>query len=1108
MTTVRKISIGTGKDYANLEAFVNYLGTQDLVSNNERIEAEIYENYTITNYLIAAPLLSDSTRYCIIKPAPGLGVNDLETTTFNYGTQGIEINFGYGQLLIGRGVVLSGLRFLRIVGSSDNGIVISNSVGGAGPSQKIIKCRIKNLSTNGNSAAVSTGNNGAVGIISDNLFIQDGATNPGVVTSWDCSILRNTFVGLNSATGAGLYKGYFGGMGIVLDNAFIDLSNPIFVLESAQTISNNYSNTPLASGSIATGITISSSPSLVVSSTDFRPFTTGALYNNASASANGATDILGVNRGLDPDVGAWQQSTVVPSATTIVITGPTTGTTGTQTGNFTVSTDYSIAGTIVVTPTSTFGGSFSPATVSLTSGTPTATFKYTPSYMGVKTISTTNDQGLAAGTAVSINVASSPATAVLITSPSVGQVGVASSNFSLSIAGDITGTVTITPSEASGGTFTPSTVSLTSASSTGTFTYTPTTSGEKAITISNNQGLTNPTVNAFYVNEAAVAVPGVSSGNTVVVSVGAGKDYSTLNAFATFINSYDLVANSKIYIAEVYDNFSGTVSITPVTFDADHYVIIRPVKGLGVNDINDGGALDFSNYGVKLSGGDLTFGPGTLVQGFRILTANADVFNFAGVEISNNRFLINSTNNIQISTGFGFAKVKNNLFIKVTSSAAVINDYWQSKFIGNTFITRGAATEFRLFGGYGGVAEVRDNVFFNCGTTPVTDPNGYVTNLITNNYTNVVPTNTKGMVVNTNSSLFFKNASTDYRPIDGGILLGAATASQISTADIRGKNRGPTPDVGSVQLNAYIPVPTLTITSTVVDGQTVTISGTITNSATSGIATLNPAATPNGATQISSAITITGSTFSVVFADIDPGNYLSPVITAINVGGMSTPASGAAPISILTITGNPTASGANGFPVAVISSQVITFRDLTVSGTFTGTALSGTATLTASGNGAVSVAEKPITITGNTFTVTWTNLAVGTYNAPVISLLNNVGSSNASGGTTVVATQKPPVCTVISATIAGGSIIASGTVDFFNPTTSSLIAYLDKTTGGTTGPTSITVSGNSWTHTFVPTTAGAFVVRVIATNNGGNVTSSGTSLNFLSLSGTVNLPIG
>lgn len=94
-------------------------------------------------------------------------------------------------------------------------------------------------------------------------------------------------------------------------------------------------------------------------------------------------------------------------------------------------------------------------------------------------------------------VAVAPAAAgVTMTGPTGGVNGVASSNFTLGVTpvgGTISGTVRITPaSTVPGDTFTPSFRDVTTAAPTGTFTLTPSSTGARTISATNNGGLANP----------------------------------------------------------------------------------------------------------------------------------------------------------------------------------------------------------------------------------------------------------------------------------------------------------------------------------------------------------------------------------------------------------------------------------------------------------------------------------------------------------------------------------------------------------------------------------------------------------------------------------------
>jgi hypothetical protein len=95
------------------------------------------------------------------------------------------------------------------------------------------------------------------------------------------------------------------------------------------------------------------------------------------------------------------------------------------------------------------------------------------------------------------------ATTVTATGPSSGAVNAASTNFSIGVnATPISGTLTVTPASNKAGTFSPTTVSLTTGSPSATCTFTPTVSGAHTISFTNNGSLTNPSTIAYTVRPA------------------------------------------------------------------------------------------------------------------------------------------------------------------------------------------------------------------------------------------------------------------------------------------------------------------------------------------------------------------------------------------------------------------------------------------------------------------------------------------------------------------------------------------------------------------------------------------------------------------------------
>lgn len=103
------------------------------------------------------------------------------------------------------------------------------------------------------------------------------------------------------------------------------------------------------------------------------------------------------------------------------------------------------------------------------------------------------------------------ATAITLTnaSPASGAVGVASNNLTVGANGIITGTIVVTPSDGgASGTFTPTTVSISSGTPTATFTYTPASpTGAKTISVTNDGGLLNPSSVTYTATAGATTIP-------------------------------------------------------------------------------------------------------------------------------------------------------------------------------------------------------------------------------------------------------------------------------------------------------------------------------------------------------------------------------------------------------------------------------------------------------------------------------------------------------------------------------------------------------------------------------------------------------------------------
>jgi hypothetical protein len=195
-------------------------------------------------------------------------------------------------------------------------------------------------------------------------------------------------------------------------------------------------------------------------------------------------------------------------ATTYGLSGPATGAPGIP-ATFTVQLpiNTTVTGILVVTPDDGgAGGTFTPATVGLTTAGPTATFTYRAASAGAKTISVTNNGGLIDPASVIITAAY--ATTYSLAGPAGGISGAPSTNFTVALlAGNsVPAPVTVTPSAGGGGgTFTPATVSLTTGAPSATFTYTPASAGAKTISVTNSGGLTDPGNLTYTATAASLA---------------------------------------------------------------------------------------------------------------------------------------------------------------------------------------------------------------------------------------------------------------------------------------------------------------------------------------------------------------------------------------------------------------------------------------------------------------------------------------------------------------------------------------------------------------------------------------------------------------------------
>jgi hypothetical protein len=272
-----------------------------------------------------------------------------------------------------------------------------------------------------------------------------------------------------------------------------------------------------------------------------------------------------------PDTGNYYVSWSIQGAFGYYLSGPTSGQVGVP-SQFTVRLPNAstLTGSVVITPSDGgAGGTFAPTTVTLTAAAPSATFNYTPSSVGARSISTSNNRGLSNPVQVGFN----SITNYTLSGPSSGGVGIASTNFTVALPGGVTvaGTVTVTPSDGgAGGTFTPATIGLTTGAPSGTFTYTPASTGAKTISVTNNGGLTDP-VSLTY---TAVTVMTDNFTGTSLLTAHTADTGQTWAVLQTGVAIQQRVASGSVY----HDTLSAEACSSFTPDAANHEATITIIK--------------------------------------------------------------------------------------------------------------------------------------------------------------------------------------------------------------------------------------------------------------------------------------------------------------------------------------------------------------------------------------------------------------------------------------------------------------------------------------------------------------------------------------------------
>ena len=205
------------------------------------------------------------------------------------------------------------------------------------------------------------------------------------------------------------------------------------------------------------------------------------------------------------------------------------------------------------------------------------------------------------------------ATTYTLTGPAtINPIAVASSNFTVQPVGTLSGSVAVTPADASHrGIFTPSVENL-AGSGAQTFTYFPLQTGSFNVSVTNNGGLSNPSPVAVTIPNIALGYPGLTSGwtngsDTFLLTGVAGDPFGGSNAAS---------------IREDNANSTHTAATTAITVVSGHsYTIgVMAKQSVGTRNLdiefNESGfsaaLYETFNISTCAAGTNLSFGGSTI----------------------------------------------------------------------------------------------------------------------------------------------------------------------------------------------------------------------------------------------------------------------------------------------------------------------------------------------------------------------------------------------------------------------------------------------------------------------------------------------------------------
>lgn len=515
-------TFGTGAEYATMQEAMASVWGLDPVAARLMIVIEGWSDVAGVN-AIARPVNANESFYYIIRAKPSLSFAGLnQNGAIHESMSGLTMNLPSGsQLTLDGGVVVEGW---KINITTPNGLQWGKE--GAAPISRLDKCFVLANADN------AMGNRAYKTSEFRDCVIKRTSAHTGKYfdAPWAIRSYRTTWIGNPTVTK--VHNGGWGsGSSFIEDSVYQGFGpDPIDGIGGFSRTNNYTDSTMTDSG----GFTVDKINQFFKAANNYRAGP--ALKGKGGQNSRSVNDILGNNRGTTPDVGAGQDVPAIPlpiltvtnqpapDGTRVVISGTYTGTLNDAFINFVPASPSKGAvlqgpfpitfagGNWTVTRDGVLPGAYVPEITGTNSGGSQRATNAKPFEInGVNAFA--EDPGV-----------QSAATAVVWNPPPSGLVGQASNPFTVGLNGTYTGTVRITPNDnGAGGTFNPAYVDSVNGAA-GSFTYTPSSTGVKNITLANNKSLTNPapsdyTATAPVVIVAKVELPLTTDGTTAVADM-------------------------------------------------------------------------------------------------------------------------------------------------------------------------------------------------------------------------------------------------------------------------------------------------------------------------------------------------------------------------------------------------------------------------------------------------------------------------------------------------------------------------------------------------------------------------------------------------------------